>query len=95
MQQAIGDFASAMANKMKRLWELPANIPPNLSAQLYIRFDAAGNVTNVEVRRSSGYPLFDDAAMLTARRASPLPMPKNAEAARQVAGEGLLVNFRP
>ena len=84
-----------MQRKMAGLWELPANIPPNLSAQLYIRFDARGNVTSVEVRRSSGYPLFDDAARQTALRASPLPMPKNAEAAKQVAGEGLLVNFRP
>jgi len=39
------------------------------------RVDAAGRVTSVSVGRSSGFPTLDQAAIETARRASPLPRP--------------------
>lgn len=44
-------------------------------ALLAFSLDAAGNVSNVKVERSSGSPILDEAAADVMRRASPLPRP--------------------
>ncbi|TGA64601.1 cell envelope integrity protein TolA [Dichelobacter nodosus] len=93
--EAVELFGDAVKARMKRFWQLPPNIPTNLSAQLLLRIDQHGKVVHVEVNRSSGYPLFDTAAMSAAKAASPLPLPNFDDLTAELVRDGVLINFSP
>lgn len=93
--EAVELFGDAVKARMKRFWQLPPNIPTNLSAQLLLRIDQHGKVVHVEVNRSSGYPLFDTAAMSAAKAASPLPLPNFNDLTAELVRDGVLINFSP
>ena len=51
--------------------------------------NASGGISNVGVARSSGFPALDQAAIETARQASPLPAPP-----ANLAGQSLSATIR-
>ncbi len=94
-QQATMDFGAAFGNKMAMHWKLPANIPDGLTAELMVRFSRDGELTEVKIHRSSGYPLYDNAAIEAAYAAAPVPLPNNPDAIELLVKEGVIVIFAP
>ena len=55
----------------------------DLTVTLQIDLDSKGNVQSVTVVQSSGNAAFDRQAVIAVRKSSPLPMPKDADLAKQ------------
>ncbi len=66
---------------MEQAFLLPRQVR-GLSSLLRIRADDSGRVVDVTIVDSSGDPAFDRAAVRAVYRASPLPLPAEAEVAQ-------------
>lgn len=66
-------------NAIGRNWILPENVDSSLSSQFRIRLAPDGMVLEVTLTRSSGDPLLDRSAQTAIYKASPLPVPADAE----------------
>ena len=93
---ALKDFGvNTLGARMKQYWRLPPNIPENLSVKIFVRLDRSGNVVQASITHSSGYKLFDDAALRAVHDASPLPMPKHPGAVDALVSDGIITRFDP
>ena len=93
---ALKDFGvNTLGARMKKFWRLPPNIPENLSVKIFVRLDRSGNVVQASTKQSSGYKLFDDAALRAVHDASPLPMPKHPGAVDALVSDGIITKFDP
>jgi len=93
---ALKDFGvNTLGARMKKFWRLPPNIPENLSVKIFVKLDRSGNVVKASIKQSSGYKLFDDAALRAVRDASPLPMPKHPGAVDALVSDGIITKFDP
>ena len=93
---ALGDFGTnILGARMKKFWRLPPNIPENLSVKIFVKLDRSGNVVKASIKQSSGYKLFDDAALRAVHDASPLPMPKHPGAVEALVSDGIITKFDP
>ena len=80
---------------MKQYWRLPPNIPENLSVKIFVKLDRNGNIVKANIKHSSGYKKFDDAALKAVHDASPLPMPKHPGAVDALVSDGIITKFDP
>ena len=93
---ALKDFGvNTLGARMKKYWRLPPNIPENLSVKIFVKLDSSGNVVKASIKQSSGYKLFDDAALRAVHDASPLPMPKHPGAVEALVSDGIITRFDP
>ena len=93
---ALKDFGvNTLGARMKQYWRLPPNIPENLSVKIFVKLDRSGNVVKASIKQSSGYKLFDDAALRAVHDASPLPMPKHPGAVDALVSDGIITKFDP
>ena len=93
---ALKDFGvNTLGARMKQYWRLPPNIPENLSVKIFVKLDRSGNVVKASIKQSSGYKLFDDAALRAVHDASPLPMPKHPGAVEALVSDGIITRFDP
>ena len=93
---ALKDFGvNTLGARMKQYWRLPPNIPENLSVKIFVKLDRSGNVVKASIKQSSGYKLFDDAALRAVQDASPLPMPKHPGAVDALVSDGIITKFDP
>ena len=93
---ALKDFGvNTLGARMKKFWRLPPNIPENLSVKIFVKLDRSGNVVKASIKQSSGYKLFDDAALRAVHDASPLPMPKHPGAVEALVSDGIITRFDP
>ena len=93
---ALKDFGvNTLGARMKKFWRLPPNIPENLSVKIFVKLDRSGNVVQASIKQSSGYKLFDDAALRAVHDASPLPMPKHPGAVDALVSDGIITKFDP
>ncbi|MGB2973829.1 MAG: energy transducer TonB, partial [Candidatus Competibacter sp.] len=79
---------------VERHWNPLANSAGGLVCLLRITVTGSGQVTNVQVVKGSGDSLFDNSAVAAAHRASPLPMPADADVAQELRPTFIL-RFRP
>ncbi|STY29219.1 TolA colicin import membrane protein [Legionella wadsworthii] len=75
----VDKYKALIVNAIGRNWILPENIDSSLSSQFRIRLAPDGMVLEVSLTRSSGDPLLDRSAQTAIYKASPLPVPKDAE----------------
>ena len=75
----VDKYKALIVNAIGRNWILPENADSNLSSQFRIRLAPDGMVLEVTLTRSSGDPLLDRSAQTAIYKASPLPVPTDAE----------------
>lgn len=75
----VDKYKALIVNAIGRNWILPENADSTLSSQFRIRLAPDGMVLEVSLTRSSGDPLLDRSAQTAIYKASPLPVPTDAE----------------
>ncbi|WP_392537272.1 cell envelope integrity protein TolA [Legionella sp. 227] len=75
----VDKYKALIVNAIGRNWILPENVDSTLSSQFRIRLAPDGMVLEVTLTRSSGDPLLDRSAQTAIYKASPLPVPADAE----------------
>ncbi len=75
---AFGAVAWAIQEQVRSNWNPPAGDFNGMSVSFTIRVDRDGNVTSVEMSRSSGNARLDESAENAIFKASPLPIPSEA-----------------
>ncbi len=77
-EQATANATALIKRKITQNWNRPGSVPVNLKCKIRIGLIASGDVMSVVIVESSGNPLFDNSAERAVRKASPLPVPKDA-----------------
>jgi colicin import membrane protein len=75
----VDKYKALIVNAIGRNWILPEHVDSTLSSQFRIRLAPDGMVLEVSLTRSSGDPLLDRSAQTAIYKASPLPVPTDAE----------------
>lgn len=75
----VDKYKALIVNAIGRNWILPENTNSNLASQFRIRLAPDGMVLAVSLTQSSGDDLLDRSAQTAIYKASPLPVPKDAE----------------
>jgi colicin import membrane protein len=66
--------------KVKSNWTRPANLDRNLVAVVRIKWLPSGDITDVQVVKGSGDPVFDRSVESAVIKSSPLPRLEDARA---------------
>lgn len=76
--EETASYEDAIRNAISQRWRIPGNYRnrDDLSVEVRIQLIPGGEVVNVRVAKSSGYPNFDDSLMNAVELASPLPVPE-------------------
>ncbi|NBX85095.1 MAG: cell envelope integrity protein TolA [Gammaproteobacteria bacterium] len=80
MAGEVDRYKALIINAIRDQWILPENVNPDLSSQFVIRLAPTGAVLDVRLTRSSGDELLDRSAQAAIYKASPLPVPTDANA---------------
>ncbi|MCX7115732.1 MAG: cell envelope integrity protein TolA [Gammaproteobacteria bacterium] len=75
----VDKYKSMILTAIGRQWILPDNVRAGLSSQFKIRLAPNGAVLEVSLMRGSGDPVLDRSAQSAIYKASPLPVPSDAE----------------
>jgi colicin import membrane protein len=75
----VDKYKALIVNAIGRHWILPEHVGGGLSSQFRIRLAPDGMVLEVSLIRSSGDQLLDRSAQTAIYKASPLPVPSDAE----------------
>jgi colicin import membrane protein len=78
-QSALAEYIPYIQDKIQRNWLRPAGSPSGLTCLVKVRLIPGGDVVSVNVVRSSGDPVFDRSVETAVLKASPLPLPEDAE----------------
>jgi len=79
-QGEVDRYKALILQAIGENWIIPSQSSRKLSSELMIRLSPGGMVLDVQVTRSSGDPALDSSARAAVLKASPLPVPSNAEA---------------
>ena len=76
--EETASYEDAIRNAISQRWRIPGNYRDrdDLSVRVRIRVIPGGEVVNVQVAKSSGYPNFDESLVNAVELASPLPVPE-------------------
>lgn len=77
----VDQYKGLILEAISKNWLVPQGTNPSLATQLVISLGSAGKVSNVQVVKSSGNVLLDQSAVAAVYKASPLPLPPDADAA--------------
>jgi len=80
VQEAQTDWAVLIIAAVNQHWTLPPGTSPALKATVSMALSPAGDVQSAEVTAGSGVAAFDESLLKAINKASPLPLPGNAEA---------------
>lgn len=80
VQEAQTDWAVLIVAAVNQHWTVPPGTSPALKATVSMALSPAGDVQSVEITAGSGVAAFDDSLLKAINKASPLPLPGNAEA---------------
>lgn len=75
----VDKYRALILNAISKNWILPEHVDSGLTSQFRIRLAPDGTVMDLSLIRSSGDPLLDRSAQTAIYKASPLPVPTNAE----------------
>lgn len=75
----VNKYKAMIVNAISQRWILPENVDKSLSSQFRIRLAPDGAVLEVSLIRSSGDAILDRSAQTAIYKASPLPVPVDAE----------------
>lgn len=79
MAGEIDKYKALIVNAIGNNWILPENVNKSLECKFRIRLAPGGAVLDVNLISTSGDPLLDKSAENAIRKASPLPVPTDAE----------------
>jgi len=86
-------YIANVHSHMRQNWALPDYLRRrNLNAEIVVRFDSQGNITEKALVRSSGNPTFDEIALNAVQNSSPVPPPPE-KFVRIASVEGFLFRF--
>ncbi|MDX1803129.1 MAG: cell envelope integrity protein TolA [Alcanivorax sp.] len=76
----VASYTDAIRSAVAQRWRIPGNYRgrDDIKAQVRIQMIPGGEVVDVSVVKSSGYPDFDESVMAAVKLASPLPVPDGA-----------------
>lgn len=77
----VDQYKGLILEAISKQWLVPLGVEPTLSCRLMISLGSHGQVQNVLLLKSSGNALLDQSAIAAVYKASPLPLPSDAEAA--------------
>ena len=78
-QGEIDKYKALIVQAIGQHWLIPEDIQSGFSCELLIRVGDKGEVLSVEISRSSGDNALDRSARAAVFKATPLPLPKEAE----------------
>lgn len=78
-QGVINQYTQQVARAIQPYWYVTRDIDKNLTSEFLIRVAPDGTVLSVTLTASSGQTALDRSARLAIMKASPLPVPKDAE----------------
>ncbi|CAB1277449.1 cell envelope integrity protein TolA [Candidatus Nitrosacidococcus tergens] len=84
IRDAIERFIPQLQMRVQRYWVRPPGVQNDMVTVLRVDLLPSGDVNNVTIIESSGDPVFDRSAQAAVYRASPLPIPTDKEAAKQL-----------
>lgn len=87
----VDKYKALIINAISRNWILPENADSSMSSKFRIRLAPDGMVLEVELTQGSGDPLLDRSAQTAIYKASPLPVPTDAETFNQFRDISLTV----
>lgn len=90
-QGVINQYNALILAAIRAQWIMPENYPPDLDCHLLINLKSDGTVMDVQLAKSSGNEGFDRSARAAVYKASPLPVPKEAELFNQMKEINLVV----
>ncbi len=93
-QRVVRDFQERIRAKIRNALVLPQNLKGDAEVVFQVSLLPNGEVLRVALIRTSGQPLYDSAVERAIFKASPLPLPKERDAA-QPFRDGLTLKFRP
>jgi colicin import membrane protein len=76
----LSRYAPIIQQRVTRYWIRPPDVN-GLKCSLLVRLTPGGEVTHVEVLRSSGNDIFDRSVVAAVYKATPLPLPQDPELA--------------
>lgn len=71
----INQYRAMIEAKVRQHWIIPASAEEGMSCTLRVRLIPSGDVTHVQLAKSSGDAVFDRSVENAIRKASPLPVP--------------------
>lgn len=77
-ESALAEFIPYIQERIQRNWLRPPGSPAGLSCLVKVRLIPGGDVVSVSVVRSSGDAVFDRSVETAVLKASPLPLPADA-----------------
>ena len=80
IEGVVNKYKGLIVEAISQNWLVPPGTNPNTTCQLYIELVAGGKVSSVKVTKSSGNSLLDRSAVAAVYKASPLPVPDDAQA---------------
>lgn len=87
-------LGSEIHDKIARNFNL-TGLPENLSCKLRVNMLPSGEVVGVSIMQSSGNGIFDQRALTAVQKASPLPVPKDAETFERLNLRDSIFIFKP
>jgi colicin import membrane protein len=78
---AVNEYAGLIKRRVEQVWRIPQGIPSHLGCLVKIELLPSGEVQNIKMVESSGNAIFDNSAITAVKKASPLPLPADPEAA--------------
>lgn len=72
-------YREVIRQKVSRNWVRPVGVKRNLECTVLVRLVSGGDVLEAKIVRSSGQPVFDRSVVNAVYKASPLPVPREAE----------------
>lgn len=75
----ISKYREVIRQKVSRNWVRPVGVKKNLECTVLVRLVPGGDVLEAKIVRSSGHPVFDRSVVNAVYKASPLPVPNEAE----------------
>lgn len=79
MAGVVDKYKAMIINAISRQWIIPENADRTMSSQFRIRLAPTGDVLEVNLTRSSGDSILDRSAQTAIFKASPLPVPTDAD----------------
>jgi len=78
-QAELDKYKAMIIKSISEEWIIPKNVPEGAICKLLVSVAPDGIVLNVEIIQKSGNDLLDNSAKIAVLKASPLPVPKDAE----------------
>ena len=93
-QKLAAALGSEIHDKIAQYFNL-VGVPENLSCKLRVNLLPSGEVVGVSILESSGNDIFDRRALTAVQKASPLPVPQDAETFERLNLRDSIFTFKP